>query len=108
MAVGFGFQVLPGQQLGEQLLDKAIGNKCDVAPLQVVARSDLERTRSQHAFISGLGSIKLWETKGAKWWLVHVVVVVDTEVLVAGTKAMPGIGSSWTPKDVQSCPILGF
>jgi hypothetical protein len=36
-----------------------------------------------------------------------VDVAADAEVLVAGTKAMPGIGSSWTPKDVQSCPILG-
>jgi len=37
-----------------------------------------------------------------------VDVAADAEVLVAGTKAMPGIGSSWTPKDVQSCPILGL
>ena len=37
-----------------------------------------------------------------------VDVSVDAEVLVAGTKAMPGIGSFWVPTDVQPCLILGL
>ena len=53
-----GFQVLPGQQLGEQLLDKAIGNKCDVPSLQeMVARSDL----IWRELIPNLLSFQVWE-----------------------------------------------
>ncbi|CAL1151053.1 unnamed protein product [Cladocopium goreaui] len=54
--LGTHIQVLPGQQLGEQLLDKAIGNKCDV--------------------------------------------------LVAGTKAMPGIGS-WVENFMKGRTVMG-
>jgi len=54
--LGTHIQVLPGQQLGEQLLDKAIRNKCDV--------------------------------------------------LVAGTKAMPGIGS-WVENFMKGRTVMG-